>query len=60
MAWTALTPRDKAAGNVNIELHEQITAVTKEYRLADTLINAAKAVNYANDFLNSLKTSNTY
>jgi hypothetical protein len=49
-----------AAGEVNKELHENITAFTNEYRLVDILMDADKAVNDTTDFLNSLETSNTY
>jgi hypothetical protein len=49
-----------AAGKVNKELHEKITAFTKEYRLVDILMDADKAVNDTTDFINSLETSNTY
>jgi len=44
----------------NKELHEKITAFTKEYRLVDILMDADKAVNDTTDFLNSVEASNTY
>jgi hypothetical protein len=49
-----------AAGEVNKELHEKITAFTKEGRLVDMLMDADKAANNTTDFLNSLEVSNTY
>jgi hypothetical protein len=49
-----------AAGEVNKELHEKITAITREYSLVDILMDAEKAVNDTTDFLNSLEASNTY
>jgi hypothetical protein len=49
-----------AAGEINKELHEKITAFTKEYRLVDTLMFADKAVNDTTDFLNSLEASHTH
>ena len=45
MEWTI-----SAAGEVNKELHEKITAFTKEYRLVDILMDADKAVNDTSDF----------
>lgn len=39
MKWTI-----SAAGKVNKEFHEKITAFTKEYRLVDIIMDADKAV----------------
>ena len=50
MEWTIL-----ATEKVNKELHEKITAFTKEYRMVDILMDANKAVNDTTDFLNSLE-----
>lgn len=55
MQWTM-----SAAGEVNKELHEKITAFTREYRLVDILMDDEKAVNDTTDFLNFLESSNTY